>query len=279
MDKQVYVKVSFEGCDEGMQDMLTAFLDDMGYSGYEAHEGGLSAYIESSLYDKEQIVALSERLRIPFQEERLEHRNWNEEWEKNFQPVIIDGFCSVRADFHDKPDGVAYDIVITPKMSFGTGHHATTALMVTLMKDMRLAAKKVLDFGTGTGILAVLAEMLGAAYVLAIDNDEWSYLNAMENVERNGARAVEVRQQTIDGATIADGFDIVLANINRHVLLDHMDDMYNAMAPVGDLLLSGILPEDQEMIRSAAERSGFIFEKGQVSDRWACMLFHKGNGS
>ncbi len=252
-----------------------ALLSTLNFTGFEETEEAVIAYTEEAEYDEQGLQEIAEGLQLPFQKEVLAQRNWNEEWEKNFEPVIIDGFCSVRADFHPQPANVAYDIVITPKMSFGTGHHATTALMMTFMRELDFNQKQVFDFGTGTGILAILAEMLGADQVFAIDNDEWSFENAQENCIRNKTGKIIVQQATADDIPESTQFDIILANINRHILLAYMDKMASLLKDRGVLLLSGILPEDVDIISAAAATAGFIYQKERTERNWVCMQFSR----
>jgi ribosomal protein L11 methyltransferase len=270
-----HTKLSFSVAEQDRKDTLVALLSNLEYEGFEETEEGLNAYIETSGLDIEAVNEIADQLNIPFSTEQIEKRNWNEEWEKNFEPIIINGFCSVRADFHPKPADVEFDIVITPKMSFGTGHHATTASMMTFMKQLDFKGKQVFDFGTGTGILAILAEQLGAASVLGIDNDEWSIENAIENCERNNATKVNIQISPIESLEKAAQYDIILANINRHILLEYMDNMFGLLKGGGTLLLSGILPEDISMIMESAITSGFKYEKEMIENNWVCMQFGK----
>ncbi|MFA6056657.1 MAG: 50S ribosomal protein L11 methyltransferase [Taibaiella sp.] len=270
-----HIKLNFGIADQEKKETLMAMLSALDFIGFEETEDGLLAYLEETAYNEEEINNIADQFKVSFQQEVVGKRNWNEEWEKNFEPVIIDGFCSVRAYFHPKPDNVEYDIVITPKMSFGTGHHATTALMMEFMRSIDFKDKEVFDFGTGTGILAILAELLGAASVLAIDNDDWSVENAIENYERNDAHKIKVQLATADDIESSLQFDIILANINRHILLEYMDRMAIQLKPGGTLLLSGILPEDISMVRAAAETAGFIFQKEKTEKNWVCMRFNR----
>ena len=253
-----------------------AMLSTLDFTGFEETEDSIIAYAEEERYEEQAVQEIAAQLQLPFQKEVLQQRNWNEEWEKNFEPVIIDGFCSVRADFHPKPENVTYDIVITPKMSFGTGHHSTTALMIELMRELDFTHKQVFDFGTGTGILAILAEQLGADAILAIDNDEWSYENALENCTRNQASKITVQLATADDVPADATFDIILANINRHILLAYMPQMAALLKEQGTLLLSGILTEDVSMVRAAAEAQGFRYQLEQTDQNWVCMQLVKG---
>jgi len=268
-----HIKLSFGISDQEQRETLMAMLSVLNFIGFEEKEDALDAYMDEADYVAEEVQAITMPMNINYQTELIAMRNWNEEWEKNFEPVIIDGFCSVRADFHSKPEGVEYDIVITPKMSFGTGHHATTALMMEFMRGLDFKGKCVFDFGTGTGILAILAEMLGAASILAIDNDEWSVTNSIENAARNNATRIEIRQATADDLEPGLQFDIILANINRHILLAYMHTMASQLKAAGTLLLSGILPEDISMVREAAEAAGFIYGQEKIMNNWVCMQF------
>jgi ribosomal protein L11 methyltransferase len=272
-----HIKLNFGIADQEQKETLMAMLSTLDFIGFEETEEGLVAYMEESAYHEEEVKSIADTWNLSYTAETIEKRNWNEEWEKNFEPVIIDGFCSVRAYFHPRPDNVEYDIVITPKMSFGTGHHATTALMMEFMRGLDFAGKTVFDFGTGTGILAILAKMLGATNVLGIDNDDWSVENAIENCERNNTTEIDIKLATADDIDRDLQFDIVLANINRHILLAYMDRMAAQLASGGTLLLSGILPEDIAIVRDAAEKSGFIYQKEKIMNNWVCMQFGNRN--
>ncbi|KAA5533539.1 50S ribosomal protein L11 methyltransferase [Taibaiella lutea] len=270
-----YTQLSFSVAEQDAKDTLMAMLSNLEFEGFEETAEGLNVYIETPSLDLDAINEISTQLNIPYTTEQIAKRNWNEEWEKNFEPVIINGFCSIRADFHPKPDNVEYDIVITPKMSFGTGHHATTASMMTLMKGLDFKGKNVFDFGTGTGILAILAEQLGAASVLGIDNDEWSIENAVENCGRNKATKVDIQISPIESIEKAQQFDIILANINRHILLEYMNNMFALLKTGGTLLLSGILQEDIAIITTSAANAGFSYQKEMIENNWVCMQFGK----
>lgn len=273
-----HIQLRFSIADQNTKETLTALLSNLEISGTEETEETLIVYMEENHYQEQQqeIQDIATQLQLTFSVATMAQRNWNEEWEQNFQPVVIEDFCSVRADFHPKPEQVAYDIVITPKMSFGTGHHSTTALMMGRMRNLDFRNKTVFDFGTGTGILAILAEMLGAASILAIDNDEWSFENAQENCTRNSTQNITVQQTTIETVPGTPKFDIILANINRHILLAYMSQMSALLQDGGYLLLSGILLEDVPMIRDAATQEGLAYDLEQTDKGWVCMQFVKG---
>jgi ribosomal protein L11 methyltransferase len=200
----------------------------------------------------------------------IEERNWNKVWETNFDPVRVEDFCLVRAEFHEPSDSVEYEIIITPKMSFGTGHHATTYMMMMQMREMDFQNKSVFDFGTGTGLLAILAERLGAESVVAIDVDDWSIENAKENLDRNGCQKIAVSKSSLVPDQI---FDIILANINRNVILDNVQSIVRSTKPGGHVLLSGLLETDETEIVEAAKKEGLQLKKQLLRNGWISLLF------
>lgn len=207
------------------------------------------------------------------QKDIIGDENWNATWEAQFDPVLIDNFCYIKAPFHPENDHVTHTIHLSPKMSFGTGHHATTKQMIEMMKNIDFNNKEVFDFGTGTGILAVLAEKLGAKRVLGNDVDTWSIVNAQETVTNNSCSRIDIVPTDI--VDIEDKFDIVLANINRHILLQYMSNMHSMLSDNGILLLSGIFEVDLEMIIQSATEQGFKFESSTVENNWTCARFRK----
>ena len=243
-----YIKATFQTSSQEVCDILIATLSDIGYEGFEENGEELYAYISEATFDKELLENSITMPGVTYHVEIIPPQNWNALWESNFQPVIVDGFCTIRAHFHEIEIDTPYEIVITPKMSFGTGHHATTQLMMSQMRDINFSMKSVLDFGTGTGILAILAEMLGSKDLLAIDNDEWSVENALENIGRNNCREISVVKGSIEDIEGKDRFDIILANINRHILLNHMKNLFDGINTNRLLLMSGLLSDDKEII-------------------------------
>ena len=207
---------------------------------------------------------------VLFSQEIIEPRNWNEQWEQHFDPVIIEDFCAIRAHFHSPVTTVQHEIIITPKMSFGTGHHPTTWLMVTGLRDVNPAGKSVLDFGTGTGILAILSEKLGAEAITAIDNDDWSIFNAAENIENNHCSRI-ILEKT-DAPPPGKRFDIILANINRHVILSNMEKMKQQMNDGGVIIVSGILVGDEKEVEKSAMESKIKIIGHKVRENWVSLL-------
>lgn len=269
-----HIKVIFSIIEGISSDILIALLADIGFSGFEEANDELLAYIEESQYSQEELAAIAAQCNVDFNTEIVEMQNWNAIWESNFQPVIVDDLCTIRAHFHDIEVTTPYEIVITPKMSFGTGHHATTQLVMLLMKDIDFKGKSVLDFGTGTGVLAIFAEMLGANEILAIDNDEWSVENAMENIARNKCNNINVQLGGIEDIPEVKN-DIILANINRHILLQYMSELYARLEDNGTIIMSGLLVDDKEIMLDAATGAGFRSVKIIERNNWIALSFIK----
>jgi ribosomal protein L11 methyltransferase len=267
-----HIKIEIPVAEGGTRDFLIAQLLEVGFEGFEETESNLSAYIQESAFLPGSLNNILSELDLEFKLEKIPDQNWNAVWEENFQPVIVDNFCTIKADFHKIKANTPYQIIITPKMSFGTGHHATTRQMMLQMKNIYFIGKKVLDFGTGTGILAILSEMLGAKEVVAIDNDEWSYTNANENIIHNNCKKIELLKGSLEAVDRAN-FDIILANINRHILLEQMASLKLLLNKDGLLLLSGLLEEDREIIESSAKGVGLELVKATELNKWACLLF------
>jgi ribosomal protein L11 methyltransferase len=241
MERQ-YVGITLENLDEAGKDLATGLLSELGYDGFEDGPDGFSAFIEASAFDEAGLAAATQMLGVGWRKNIIREENWNALWENSFEPVVIPGKVAVRADFHSPVDGVEYEVIITPKMSFGTGHHATTWMMMDMMFGIGFEGLNVLDFGAGTGILAILAEKMGASQVDAVDHDPWCILNMEENLHLNKSSRVQVAQS--DRIPAGQTYDIVLANINRNFLLEHAHGLVSLLRPGGKLLLSGFLEED-----------------------------------
>lgn len=268
-----YIQVAIKTNDAALKEILVALLTEMNFEGFEEQEDLLNAYIPEDDYRKDDCNAILEQYGLQATISELEKTNWNKEWETHFEPVVVDDFCAIRADFHAPNMQALYEITITPKMSFGTGHHATTQLMIRMMRNMELADKSVLDFGTGTGVLAILASMMGAKNVCALDNDQWSYENALENAVKNNAdiNVVAGSLEDVEQTT----FDIILANINRHILLRYMNELYNKVNSGGQLLMSGLLADDRSVIIAAASEAGFSIAEEEALNGWIYILVNK----
>jgi len=263
--------------DEG-RDILLALLDDLNYDSFEETRSGLKAYIREDDFDEEALKELfifsSNAFEISYTTDRLENKNWNEEWETNYEPIEIEDKVHIRAPFHASKDNFEREILIVPKMSFGTGHHQTTRLMVRLMLPLQLKGKTVLDMGTGTGILAILAEKMGAEKVTAIDNFDWAVENTAENAEANSCSKVEALH---GDAEILGGmkFDTVIANINRNVLLEDMKAYVDTFKDSGQLLLSGFFEQDFDLIDRQATDLGLKLVNKIQEDRWTACYYER----
>lgn len=252
-----YIQIEFKNISQEQSDILVAQLSDAGFDGFEEGEQVLKAFISSDMYDENLLKTISEPGKLNFSKTIIEETNWNQLWESSFSPVVVGDFVAVRADFHEPIEGVKFEVVITPKMSFGTGHHATTYLMMQQMEQLDFAGKKVLDFGTGTGVLAILAEKLGAKKIVAIDNDKWSIENAAENINRNACSKIDLL--LADSANLQDKFDMILANINKNVILDNLEIISRQVTQRGYVLLSGLLTDDEQDILTRSRNFGLHF--------------------
>lgn len=261
-----YIQVEFKNISTEQSDTLIAVLNEIGFDGFEEEEKNLKAFIPENKFDRSVLQKSIESFKINFSETAIEETNWNQVWESSFEPVVVEDFVAVRAHFHEPMKGIRHEIVITPKMSFGTGHHATTDMMLEQMKGADFKDKKVFDFGTGTGVLAILAEKMGAKKIIAIDNDEWSIENAAENITRNNCVAVELKLGT---AANTDGrFDIILANINKNVILENLELLASQLLPGGILLISGLLVTDEQEILTECNKKGLKFDTKTERHNW-----------
>ena len=260
------------------RDILLALLDNLGYDSFEESPKGLKAYILEEDFDAEELEAIplfsGDEFEISYSSEKLETINWNEEWERNYEPVSLEQRLLIRAPFHEISGSFDHEIVIEPKMSFGTGHHHTTRLMAKAMFDLDFKGKKVLDMGTGTGILAILAQQLGATEIDAIDNFEWAVENTAENADRNNAD--KGKAEWGDAALLQGrNYDLILANINRNVLLEDMKAYVDTLASGGSILFSGFFAHDFELIDEEARKQGLEFRHRIEEERWQCVHYQK----
>ena len=256
-------------------EILIAELGEKAFESFIETETGISAFVQKDLWDTnilEDIQILENpEFKIEYTFEEIEQVNWNEEWEKNFEPIDVDGKCHVRAPFHEKTNA-EFDIVIEPKMSFGTGHHETTHMMIQHLLETDLVGKKTLDMGCGTAILAILAEMKGAQPIDAIDIDNWCYLNSIENAERNNCKHISVYE---GDASLLEGkkYDIIIANINRNILLNDMQQYVDCLNENGILFLSGFYTEDIPVISESCTSKGLTYVKQFERNNWVALKF------
>jgi ribosomal protein L11 methyltransferase len=273
-----YIQIEFQNITAEKSDLLLAALSVIGFEGFEEGEGALKAYIPASEFDETALKQVAADAELSYTQSAIEETNWNAVWESNFEPVIVQDikanspWAGIRADFHPPVAGVAYEIVITPKMSFGTGHHATTYMMIQQMQEIDFAGKSVFDFGTGTGVLAILAEKMGAAHIVAVDNDDWSIENTNENLLRNGCTKAEVKMA--DSITGDMTYDIILANINKNVILENLSALIAVLKPGGVLVLSGLLAEDEADIMAAAGSFPLTAGTKTAKNNWISLRFN-----
>lgn len=266
-------------CTETISDVLAAVLGDAGFESFVEHEGGLIAYIQQSLCNETVIKAALSDFPLPdteitYTSVEAEDKDWNEEWEKNFfQPIIIGDRCVIHSTFHHDVPQAEYDIVINPQMAFGTGHHETTSLIISELLKSELDGKSLLDMGCGTSILAILARMRGAVPCLAIDIDEWCVRNSIENIALNNLTDIIVEEGDASTLKGKGPFDVVIANINRNILLNDMKQYVTCMHPESELFMSGFYVDDIPAIRAEAERNGLTFVHHQEKNRWAAVKF------
>jgi ribosomal protein L11 methyltransferase len=298
-----YIQIAFDFENQDQLEILVAQLSHLGFDGFNEEEAatsinngvgmssvlGTSAglgegaghcktfilqqdYMANNIENKLNNIFSLHNLK--YSKSIIKEENWNAVWESNFEPVRVGDFVGIRANFHPSFDPkVQYEIQITPKMSFGTGHHATTFTVMQLMENLDFRGKSVYDFGTGTGILAILAEMLGASEVLAVDNDPWCIENSEENLQANGSSMITI--QLVDAAFQPRDFDIIIANVNRHIIEANLEALTQVSNSTSTLILSGLLIEDQDDIISLAQKNNWQFIQSQPLDGWVSLLFNK----
>lgn len=261
---------------EPATEMLIAQLGYVGFESFVEQDYGVTAYIQKQEWNSkilEDVFLLhSNEFNITFEHNEIAQTNWNEEWEKNFNPIQVDDLVSIRAPFHTNPS-LQFDIVIEPKMSFGTGHHETTHMMVQHLLALDLDTKKVLDMGCGTGILAIFAEMKGAKPIDAIDIDSWCYENSLENIQRNNCNHITVYEG--DASLLKEKYDVIIANINRNILLSDMKTYTDCLNENGVLLLSGFYKEDIVIIEDEVTKHGLTFETMIQRNNWVALKYVK----
>ena len=269
----IYFSYTIYNTDEALLGLLTQFE----FESFEENEDHIVGYIHSKDLNedvKEQIAQTIQLFTENFQMEEILPQNWNEIWEASFQPVIVDGFCQIRADFHPADANIKFDLVINPKMAFGTGHHATTFMMIKQMESIDFEGKNVFDFGCGTGILAILASKLGATHTDAIDIEQESYDNTIENSNINSVGNVATFCGDLADAP-DNKYSVILANINRNILIKYAPSLVDRLLPGGTLLLSGVLIDDQDLVIKTYNDHGLTLQKCLNRDGWICASLTK----
>lgn len=267
-----YIKITIPVSSDEQQEILLALLSEEGYDGFEETSDAFNAFISEEQFDQQQLEELLQPFSLSYAKEIIAPKNWNAEWESNYEPVIVDEFVAVRAHFHQPITTVQHEIVITPKMSFGTGHHATTWQVMKRMQSIDFTNKTVFDFGCGTAVLAILAEKLGATKVLAVDNDDWCIENSLENVAANACTKIVVQKADVPST---QQFDIILANINRHILLQYMQTMAATLTANGFIIISGFYKEENQLLIDAAAAQQLKLVASSDRNNWSALLFQK----
>jgi ribosomal protein L11 methyltransferase len=265
-----YTEIKFTTNSAEQNDILIALLAQIGFEGFEEEGNILKAFIKQNEFSAAAVDEIANTNSLIYTSSAIEQQNWNAQWESSFEPVLVNDFAAIRASFHQPVNNVQHEIIITPKMSFGTGHHATTFLMMEQMSQLDFRSKTVMDFGTGTGVLAILAEKMGATEITAIDNDDWSIDNAKENIGNNKSTHIVIQK----GESIGAGkkYDIILANINLNVILQNMPLIAAACKAETQILLSGFLYTDETAITAALEANGLVFSRFTRQKDWICIL-------
>ncbi|MFM6925002.1 MAG: 50S ribosomal protein L11 methyltransferase [Ferruginibacter sp.] len=269
-----YLQIEFETPDESESEILVALLTDAGFESFEEKENSLSAFIQEAGFKEDILENILTIVPVNYAITVIPQQNWNAQWESSFEPIVVHDFVAIRAAFHKPVMHVKHEIIITPKMSFGTGHHATTFMMIDQMEALDFTNKKVVDFGTGTAVLAILAEKMGAVSINAIDYDEWSIENSIENAAANNCSRISL----VKAETIAPGdtYDIILANINLNVILDNLDAIKSVSKEGSIILLSGFMKQDEALMLKNLAEAGIKFLKTLQKGDWICMLTQLG---
>jgi len=268
-------------CDPGFSEILMAEIAEAGFDTFMETEKGFEAYAEAENFNSNLIIAIKEKYGhvspLIFFQDKVQKQNWNEDWEKNVEPIFVEDQCLVRAAFHKIDKKYLYEIIITPKMSFGTGHHQTTYLMLKNQMRIDHQNKLVMDAGCGTAILSIMAAKLGAQKIEAFDIDEWSVVNGQENAEINGCNNIRIRQGKITELKFDRQFGLILANINLNILLDEMKYYSNELMMGGHLLLSGFYERDIAVLKEEGLKFGLHEINRDTREQWACLLLQKNN--
>jgi ribosomal protein L11 methyltransferase len=264
-----YAQIEIQITSQEQSEILIALLANIGFEGFEETENTLQAFIKEDEFVAGDVEEILKTHHLTYTQKNIEQQNWNAQWESSFEAVVVDDFAAVRASFHQPITTVKHEIIITPKMSFGTGHHATTFLMMQQMSKIGFTNKSVFDFGTGTGVLAILAQKMGATHIDAIDNDEWSIENTNENIEANNCINIYLKKEDTIKPTMQ--YDIVLANINLNVITAAINEIVAICKPKTQVLFSGFLPTDFEQMKQLLTTHNFISINPLQKNNWLCM--------
>lgn len=270
-----WIRISIDPKDEQQKEMLIAELSEIGFDGFQEEEDHLLAFAEEGGVKDDELSCILSKHHITCSRKIIADENWNKKWEKEFRPVRVGSFCGIRADFHEPIEQVKYELIINPKMSFGTGHHPSTCLMIEAMERLNFKGKKVVDFGTGTGILAILSEKLGAIDVVAVDSDSWSIENALENLLRNHSHYITILQLNSMQSGLEGMADIILANINKDVIINQLQHFQQHLVEDGVLICSGLLIGDKEDIRRRGGELHLSVESVIEKENWICLMLKK----
>ena len=274
-----YYACSFTNPDnENLKDMFMELLGEIGFDSFMDTDDGFDAYCQEPLLNEEElndILQMEQFANVKLiKKELIPDQDWNATWEASYEPVIINEFCRIRAPFHKVEGSYKYDLIIEPKMSFGTAHHETTSQIIELMLQSDFSGLNLLDMGSGTGVLAILAKKLGSATTVAIDNDEWAYRNALDNIRLNDENEIIV--ELGDASSLNDRqFDVILANINRNILLRDMKEYVKCLVDGGKIFFSGFYEEDLVLIKKEAERLGLTYSNHVTKNNWTAAVFVK----
>jgi len=263
------IQIDIQVADDAVRETLIALLAEIGFDGFEELPNLLKAFITETDFNNELLIEVLAN--HSYTQTSIEKQNWNQLWESNFEPVQVADFVGIRASFHAPFEGVAHEIIITPKMSFGTGHHATTYLVMEAMQALDFKGKTVYDFGSGTGILAILAEKLGAEKILAVDNDDWCIENSIENIVINQCQRITIEK--VSTAESNTQYELILANINKHIIIENIIYLEHALAKGGTILLSGLLVEDQSDILKLGQDLGWKHQLTTQRNGWIMLQF------
>ncbi|MEP7254592.1 MAG: 50S ribosomal protein L11 methyltransferase [Ferruginibacter sp.] len=265
-----YIQVEFEIEEAASKEILIALLSQSGFESFEEEENILKAFIKKDEFIEDSLADILKIIPAKYTTNVIQSQNWNAQWESSFEPIVVDDFVAIRAAFHQPIKNVKHEIIITPKMSFGTGHHATTYLMIEQMAALDFTHKRVLDFGTGTAVLSILAEKMGAAEIDAIDNDDWSIENSIENLAANNSTKIKLKKA--DTISSSKKYDIILANINLNVILSNLPAIAGVSKKGTVILLSGFLKADEKVLPGELSKIGVSHSGTLQKGEWICLL-------